>query len=311
MRQECNNWGRDRNDLTHRRNLGRVARPLRLCLPGGIYHVIACGTAGGPIYRDDLDREHFLARLDHAVDRYGWRCHAYCLMTTHYHVVVETPLPNLPAGMRDLNGNHASGFNRRHNRRGHVFEARYRSILVEGAQYLLAVSRYVVLNPIRAGICSRPEEWPWSSYRATAGLESVPRFLTTSTILGELGETLPAAQAAYVEFVAAGISDALADRVRGERFGSAEFLSARFGLVPPIAEIPRVQIEPERRPLVEIFAAETLPVASAYRLHGYSLREIAVHLGCHYSTVSRRLAREEEALRGPREDSLGVVVPDL
>jgi putative transposase len=275
-----------------------MARPLRLCLSGGIYHVIARGNAGGPIFRDDLDRERFLAQLDQAVDRYSWLCHAYCLMSTHYHVVVETPLPNLPLGMRQLNGNHASGFNRRHGRRGHVFEARYRSIIVEGAQYLLEVARYVVLNPVRAGICSGPEEWPWSSYRASAGLEPTPTFLTTATILGELGGTYVDAQAAYREFVAAGISAALAERVRGERLGSAEFLSKRFGLEPPLPEIPRVQVEPERRSLTEIFAGEAFPVASAYRSHGYSLREIGTHLGCHYSTVSRRLRLEERGLKG-------------
>lgn len=280
------------------RTVDVMARPLRLCLPGGIYHVIARGNAGGPIYRDDLDREHFLSGIDHTVDRYGWLCHAYCLLTTHYHLVVETPLPNLPLGMRQLNGNHASRYNRRHDRRGHVFEARYRSILVEGPQYLLEVARYVVLNPVRAGICSRPEEWPWSSYRSTAGLEPTPSFLTTATILGELGTTYAGAQAAYREFVAAGISAALADRVRGERIGSERFLSERFGLEPPVPEIPRVQVEPERRPLAEIFLAEAFPVASAYRSHGYSLREIGAHLGCHYSTVSRKLRGEEQTLRG-------------
>jgi len=275
-----------------------MARPLRLCLAGGVYHVISRGNAGGPIYCDDLDREHFLAGLDHAVDRYSWLCHAYCLMTTHYHVALETPLPNLPQGMRQLNGNHASRYNRRHDRRGHVFEARYRSILVEGAQYLLAVCRYVVLNPVRAGMCDRPEEWSWSSYRATAGLAPTPSFLTTGAILGELGDSFTDAQAAYREFVAAGASAALAERIRGERIGNDAFLRERFGLVPPVPEIPRVQIEPERRPLVEIFATEAAPVARAYRAHGYSLREIGAYLGCHYSTVSRQLRSEERDLRG-------------
>ena len=274
-----------------------MARPLRLCLPGAIYHVIARGNAGGPIYRDDLDREYFLAQLDHVVDRFSWLCHSYCLLSTHYHLVVENPLPNLPLGMRQLNGKHASRYNRRHDRRGHVFEARYRSILVEGAQYLLAVCRYVVLNPVQAGICSRPEEWPWSSYRATVGLDPAPRFLTTATILGELGDTVASAQAAWAEFVAACIAEALAERVRGERIGSDVFLSERFGLEPPLPEIPRLQVEPERRPLPDIFETEALPIASAYRSHGYALREIGAHLGCHYSTVSRRLAREERALR--------------
>jgi putative transposase len=273
-----------------------VARPLRLCFPGARYHVISRGNAEERIYLDDLDREQFIRELDRVVDRYGWICHAYCLMTTHYHLVVETPRPNLPDGMRQLNGNHASRFNERHNRRGHVFGSRYRAILIGDTRYLLAVCRYVVLNPVRAGLCETPESWPWSSYRATAGLEPAPRFLTAAAILGELGGSLAGAQKAYREFVAAGIGEALADRVRGERLGSAGFLRERFGLEPPLPEIPRVQVEPTRRPLVEIFAADSLPVALAYRLHGYSLREIAAHLGCHYSTVSRRLRREEARL---------------
>jgi REP element-mobilizing transposase RayT len=284
-----------------------VARPLRLCFPDARYHVISRGNRDGPIYWDDGDRQNFLGGLERVVDRYRWLCHAYCLMTTHYHLVVETPLANLPLGMRQLNGKHASWVNTRHGLHGHVFASRYRSILVEDARYLLAVCRYAVLNPVRAGICDRPEQWRWSSYRATAGLEPTPRFLTTSMIFGELGPTLPAAQAAYREFVAAGISEALADRVRGERLGGEGFMRDRFGLEAPLPEIPRVQIEPERRPLGEIFESERYPIALAYRAHGYSLREIGAHLGRHYSTVSRRLRFEEEALR----EAWGEIVDDL
>jgi REP element-mobilizing transposase RayT len=276
-----------------------VARPLRLCFADARYHVIARSTSDGALFADDVDRDHFLAGLDRIVDRHRWICHAYCLLSTHYHLAIETPLANLPVGMQQLNGDHASRFNERHGRNGHLFGSRYRSILVEDARYLLAVCRYVVLNPVRAGICDRPEMWTWSSYRATAGLEPTPRLLTTETLLAEVGgDTYPAGQAAFREFVAAGIDGALAERVRGERVGGDGFLRERFGVDPPLAEIPRAQIEPLRRPLVEIFAHEQLPVASAYRSYGYTLREIGAHLGRHYSTVSRRLAREEEALAG-------------
>ena len=275
-----------------------MARPLRLCYENARYHVIARSASDGVVFADDLDRELFLDRLDRIVERHRWICHAYCLMTTHYHLVVETPLANLPFGMQQLNGLHASGFNGRHGRTGHVFGSRYRSILIEDARYLLAACRYIVLDPVRAGICARPEEAPWSSYCATAGLAPTPRLLTVETILAEVGgDNVPAAQGAYREFVAAGTGDALAARVRGERLGGDGFLRDRFRLEPPLDEIPRAQVEPERRPLVEIFLEEPFAVAAAYRLHGYSLREIALHLGCHYSTVSRRLARDEEELR--------------
>lgn len=272
-----------------------MARPLRLCVPGGIYHLISRGNARGRVYRDDLDRENFLADLEHTVDRFGWRCHAYCLMDNHYHLVAETPHPNLPLGMRQLNGVYASRYNRRHDRCGHVFQARYRSILVEGPQYLVSLCRYVILNPVRAGACDEPQHWRWSSYRATAGLGRRRRFLTTELILGEFGDRLRLAQAGYREFVAAGIGEALEDRIRGERLGGEAFLRDRFGLEPPLPEIPRVQVEPERRPLEEIFSSDVFPVAASYRRYGYSLREISLYLGCHYSTISRRLRREEEA----------------
>ena len=289
-----------------------MARPLRLCFAGARYHVIARSTSDGVLFADDLDRENFLAGLDRVVDRHRWICHAYCLMSTHYHLVIETPLANLPVGMQQLNGDHASRFNERHRRNGHLFGSRYRSILVEDGRYLLAVCRYVMLNPVRAGLCDLPEAWPWSSYRATTGLEPTPKLLTTETILAEVGgDTYGAGQEALREFVAAGIDDAVDDRVRGERLGGNRFLRERFGIEPPLAEIPRAHIEPLRRPLAEIFAHEPLPVASAYRSYGYSLREIAVHVGRHYSTVSRQLAREEAVLAGersaPNRDEIGAM----
>ncbi len=274
-----------------------MARPLRLCYEGARYHVISRGTGDAAIYEDDLDRELFLADLARTVDRHAWLCHAYCLMTSHYHLAIETPRANLPSGMQQLNGRHASRFNDRHGRHGHLFGARYRSILIEDERYLLSVCRYVVLNPVRAGICQHPQECRWSSFRATAGLEPTPRFLTTEDVLGAFDDTYPASQAGYREFVEGGIADALSERVRGERLGSDGFLRRHFGIDPPLAEIPRVQIEPERKPLAQLFADAPFPVASAYRAHGYSLREIGEYLGCHYSTVSRRLQREEAELR--------------
>ncbi len=272
-----------------------MARPLRICVPGGVYHVIARGNARALIYQDDADRFRFLHALARVVDRFGWLCHAYCLMGNHYHLVVETPSPNLPTGVQQLNGPYAQGFNWRHGRCGHVFQARYRSILVERDSHLLALCRYVVLNPVRAGLCPDPGDYFWSSYRATAGRVSAERFLVTDWILGNFAATKDAAQERYRTFVAEGSRDALAGLVRGERLGSSNLLKERFGHDPPLAEIPRAQVEPLPPTLAEIFAGDRhAPVSIAYRRHGYTLRAIAEHLGCHYSTVSRRLRREEK-----------------
>jgi putative transposase len=217
-------------------------------------------------------------------------------MDNHYHLLVETPRANLSLGMRQLNGLYARRFNLRHGRCGHVFQARFRSILVQRDSHLLRASRYIVLNPVRAGICAHPGDWASSSYRALAGSEPPRPFLCTEVLLGQFGARRASAQAAYRAFVEEGLADALEAEVCGERLGEESFLRERFGYDPPLAEIPRVQVEPVRAPLEAIFATGAQPVATAYREHGYTLRELAEHLGCHYSTVSRRLRREETAL---------------
>lgn len=271
-----------------------MARPLRICIPGGVYHVIARGNERAPIYRDDADRFRFLRTLALVVDRFGWLCHAYCLMGNHYHLVVETPRPNLPTGMQQLNGPYAQGFNERHGRCGHVFQARYRSILVEKDSHLLALCRYVVLNPVRAGLCPGPGAYYWSSYQATAGQAPAERFLVTDWILASFATSRLAAQERYRAFVAEGELTDLGGRVQGERLGSTTLLTESFGHDPPLAEIPRVQVEPLPPTLAAIFAGDPYaPVSTAYRRHGYTLRAIAEHLDCHYSTVSRRLQQEE------------------
>jgi REP element-mobilizing transposase RayT len=197
--------------------------------------VIARGNARERIARDHIDRRYFFDLLGHVVARFSWLCHAYCLMDNHYHLVVETPLPNLPSGMRQLNGRYAQSFNARYDRSGHVFQARYRSILVDKESYLLALCRYVVLNPVRAGVCSHPADWSWSSYGATSGLEEPESFLTTDWLLAQFAPTRRLAQRRYREFVAEAEPDELEQRVEGERLGDSTFLRETFGLDAPIA----------------------------------------------------------------------------
>jgi putative transposase len=259
-----------------------------------VVHVIARGNERGLIVRDDHDRQAFLSVLAHAVERYRWLCHTYCLLDNHYHLLLEVPLGNLPLGMRHLNGVYAQRFNRRYERSGHLFQARYRSILVEKNAYLLSVSRYIVLNPVRAGVVREPEDYRWSSYRATAGLEQASAFLTTEWLLSEFASTLGLAQARYRAFVVAALDD---PAVFGERVGGEKFLALERGRHDALPEVPRAQLQPFRRPLADVFAAEHTPIATAYRVHHYRLHEIADHLGCHYSTVSRALEREEAMLQ--------------
>jgi putative transposase len=133
-----------------------MARPLRLEFPHAVYHLTGRGNARQRIVVDDEDRRRFLTTLAHVIDRYGWLCHAYCLMDNHYHLLIETPRPTLSRGMRQLNGVYTQAFNRWHHRVGHLFQGRFKAILVEKETHLLELCRYVVLNPVRAKLVAHP-----------------------------------------------------------------------------------------------------------------------------------------------------------
>ena len=143
-----------------------MARPLRLEFAHALYHVTSRGNRREDIYHDDADRQAWLSVLAHVCKRFNWTVHAYCLMSNHYHLLVETLEPNLSAGMRQLNGVYTQLTNRAHGRVGHVFQGRFKAIVVDKDNYLLELARYVVLNPVRAGMVQDPGQWPWSSYGA-------------------------------------------------------------------------------------------------------------------------------------------------
>ncbi len=147
-----------------------MTRPLRIEFPGATYHIMSRGDRRSDIYRDDVDRRVFLDLLAREVRQQRWRLLAYCLMGNHYHLLLETPESNLVTGMRRLNGVYTQTFNRRHGLVGHVMQGRYKCILVGREAYLLELARYIVLNPVRAGMVSAAQEWAWSSCRATAGV---------------------------------------------------------------------------------------------------------------------------------------------
>lgn len=160
-----------------------MSRPLRLEYAGAFWHVTARGNERRDIFREDTDRVEFLAILGRTVTLFRWRLHAYVLMGNHYHLLVETPEPTLSQGMRQLNGLYTQGFNRKHRRVGHLFQGRFKAILVEKDAHLLELTRYVVLNPLRAGFTRSAAGWAWSSYRATAGIEKAPQWLETHATL--------------------------------------------------------------------------------------------------------------------------------
>jgi len=301
-----------------------MARPLRLELAGGVYHVTSRGDGGEDIYLAGADREAWLEVFSHVCERFNWVCHAWCQMTNHYHVLIETPEANLAQGMRQLNGVYTQRFNRAHARVGHVFQGRYKAILVERDSYLLEVARYVVLNPLRAGMVQRLEAWPWSSYLATCGLASAPKWLQTDWILGHFAQrnrtksgqtrfifssSLPSrppwilgrfaqrradAVARYMAFVHEGARlPSVWARLQGQIFlGSEDFvrkMQARIEQSPTLDEIPRAQRRAITQPLetFERHYPRHEAMAQAYLSGQYSMAAIARHFGVHYSTVSR------------------------
>lgn len=173
-----------------------MARPLRLQAPGLTYHVMARGNARMAIFTDARDHHRFLDILDQVAASHQVRCWAYCLMPNHYHLVVKTRLPNLSRAMRQINGVYAQWWNHRHERVGHVTQGRFKAQVVQEERYLLAVCRYVLLNPVRAGLTARPEAWGWSSCAATLGLAPEPGFLDARLLLDAVGgEQRPAQRA--------------------------------------------------------------------------------------------------------------------
>jgi putative transposase len=154
-----------------------MPRPRRAIEPGGHYHVHTRGNNKRPIYIDERDRVGFLELFALLQQKYEWRVYAWALMTNHYHFVLQVPTGALSAGMCELNGRYARWSNRRHGRCDHVFGERFTSNEIRSDEYLVEACRYVVLNPVRAGVCRRPDEWKWSSYGASAGLRKPEPFL--------------------------------------------------------------------------------------------------------------------------------------
>ena len=181
-----------------------MARPLRLEFEGALYHVTSRGNERGSIFRDDHDRAKYLEFLGAVVERERWVLHAYCLMGNHSHLLIETPLGNLSRGMQRLNGRYTQYFNHRHHRAGHLLEGRFKAVIVEQDPHLLELTRYVVLNPVRARMVQRAGDWPWSNYRATADLAKAPAWLEVEWTLSQFSSRKRAARRIYRQFVSEG-----------------------------------------------------------------------------------------------------------
>jgi len=273
-----------------------MARPLRLELAGGLYHVTSRGNGRQAIYLDDEDRKDWLGIVEAVCSRFNWACHAYCLMSNHYHLVIETVEGNLSRGMRQLNGVYTQNFNRRHGRVGHLYQGRYQAILVERHSYLLALSRYVVLNPVRAKLVKDAADWEWSSYRAMMGQVAAPQWLQIHWVLGQFSRNQSLAMARYQDYVRAGVGlPSVWGQLNNQIYlGDESFVRLMQSKITHnasrLTEIPRKQRRSMAKPLdfyVNNFDNAKQGMREAYAGGEYTMQQIADAFGVHYSTVRR------------------------
>ncbi|MEW7849457.1 transposase [Massilia aurea] len=279
-----------------------MTRPLRLDFPGALYHVTSRGNRRNPIYRDEADRRIWLEVLAKVCERHNCIIHSFCQMTNHYHLLIETAEANLPQCMRQLNGLYSQSVSRRHNLVGHLFQGRYKAILVQKESYLLEVSRYIVLNPLRAHVVEALDEWRWSSHRYFIGDELPPAWLESNWLLGRFGDTRTSAIEAYQAFVLAGIGQANPlDATRHQiLLGDEVFISTHQQLrrSEALLEIKRTERRAVALPLVDYqdrYPDRSEAMARAYRSTAYTMPQIAITFGVSTKTVSRAVAAFEKA----------------
>lgn len=284
-----------------------MARPLRLEFPNALYHVTSRGNERRAIFRTIADRLMFLKFLGQAAKRFGWSISAWVLMTNHFHLVIKTPEPNLSQGMHWLNGSYAGWFNQKYKRSGHLFGTRFKSSVVESETYFTRLLRYVVLNPVRAGMVERPEDYRWSSYRATAGLEIAPDWMDVDSALNAFAPDKLVAQTYYREFVLAkiGCDDRLWDHLVNALYLGTEAwtktMRQKVEGKPRSTDHPRVQRAVGRPKMHEVVSAVARAAgvgASEIRAtRGGRLRQLVAWIGWYEGWVTLRTIAASLRLR--------------
>ncbi|MDN4035607.1 transposase [Massilia sp. YIM B02443] len=277
-------------------------RPLRLEFPGALYHVTARGDNRGLIFMDDADRRKWLSIMSLVSARFNVAAHAYCQMGNHYHLVIETIEGNLSQGMRQLNSIYSQYFNRRHDRVGHVFQGRYKAILIQRESHLFELARYIALNPVRAGLVAHAGEWQWSHYNASIGVTAAPAWLVTDWLLNQFSTHGDRAVNVYRAFVADGMTavDPLQDVRHQLVLGSTEFEALQR---PRLRELDLTAISKKQRRLgalplqdyADQYQDRDQAMTAAYLSTAFTMREIGRHFGVSYKTVGRAIKRFENS----------------
>ena len=303
-----------------------MSRPLRIEFPGAVYHVTSRGDRREAIFLTDADRAGLLDIVGTALARFDASALAWCLMGNHYHFVLHTRGPNLSLLMRQINGVYTQAFNRRHAKVGHVFQGRFKAVLVDRDAYLLEVCRYVDLNPVRARMVEEPALWPWSSYRVNAGLYSPPPdWQDRDALWGHLLGRCPASaadrlQAAelYRALVAAGREVRLWDKALREQIylGDEAFVQRMQTLVGPAqradVEVPRAQrtLPVTLAQWLRRCATRDEAILRAHRESHLSMTDIAHELGLSVSWISRLVAAGERGGAGAQRQALDLKAID-
>lgn len=287
-----------------------MARPLRIEYPCAFYHITSRGNEQQDIFKSDTERERFLSYLESASERYGAVIHVYCLMGNHYHLLLETPEGNLSQIMRHINGAYTTYYNTKRQRAGHLFQGRYKAILIDADEYAEELSRYIHLNPVRAGVAGRPEEYRWSSYEYYIGKKQIPKWLTKDYILGYFGKETNAAQKKYSKFVNALIGkeydSPLKDTIASTILGGINFVNEIKDKyltnkkvdrnLPALRELRRVSITEIIKEADSIFRGDTVLSRKAviylsHRFGGRTLKEIGDYFNIGESAVSQTSKR--------------------
>ena len=294
-----------------------MARALRITYCGAFYHVTSRGNERKAVFKSKGDREKFLEYLESASRRYDALIHAYCMMDNHYHLLLETPSGNLPQIMRHINGAYTTYFNVKRDRSGHLFQGRYKAILVDIDEYAKALSGYIHLNPVRAKIVETPEEYEWSSYKFYIGKQKAAEWLYRDFILGYFGKRVSTAQKAYQKFVNAiayqEYDSPLEEVVGSTLLGSADFIAFIkenfLSAKKPDKDLPALKELVKKPSIQDIFeevesvftkdklTARNVKMYLCQRYTDKKLMEIGLHFGIGESGVSqacRRVAQKIE-----------------
>lgn len=294
-----------------------MGRPLRINYPGAFYHVTSRGNERKSIYQTNRDYERFTGYLESATERYGANIHCFCLMTNHYHLLLETPRGNLQSILHHINTGYTNYFNAKKTRSGHLFQGRYRAILVEKDLYALELSRYIHLNPVRAGILEDPIQYPWSSFSSYCSKKNKWDWLQRDFIFGQVSKTLGKAIRGYRDYVQRGMTEKLEDplkkAVASTVIGSEEFtewVREKWIEQRVDREVPALRAMGKRPDISFIKGAcekvfkknslesRRMALYLSHRISGLSLKEVGEYFdGISISAVSQNSLRQEKRFK--------------